>query len=288
MKGCVAHAPQAGHGGSNMMNRTYLALLVVFGACDRDHQLGLVDPNSLTDASVSTDPSTSQDAPRNVVQAIPTNDWDAAGPLDNVQSWTGYVENYKFASGSDVIKFTFGIDVAGQVFGKIYLGNGTPPLPATDPNVGYPPDHFKNGLGSGRGYLAEGFAYSMASAVYSPRRLQFGIRDAELWEGWCALQTPVPGSDMCVPNWSGGSVPGNPDRSCYQNDPTSGKRVFVDCARMELCFFELMCTCTTTACSPNLSFGATVTFDLAISGTDASGGTTGFVMGQNAHFTKDP
>lgn len=272
-----------------MMKRSYLAFLVVFGACDKDHQLGLVDPGSIADASVSTEPSTSPDALGSGVQASTGNDWDAAGPLDNVQSWTGYVENYKFASGSDVIKFTFGIDVTGQVVGKVYLGNGVPPAPATDPNVGYRPDRLPSGVGLGRAYLAEGFAYSMVSAVYSSRRLQFGINGVELWAGWCELQTPVPGSDMCLPGWSGGSVPGNPDPSCYLNDPTNGKRVFVDCAKWELCDDDRMCSCTTSLCSANLSYwGATVAFDLAISGNDASGGTIGEFLGQNAHFTKDP
>lgn len=272
-----------------MKNRSFLAFLVVFGACDKDHQLGLVDPDVKADGSISTiEPSTSADALGSGVQAIAGNDWDAAGPLDSIQSWTGYVENHKFPSGSDVIKLTFGIDATGQVVGKVYLGNGTPPPPATDPNIGYPPDQYPNGINRGRGDLVEGFAYSMASAVYSSRRLQFGIRDVELWEGWCALQTPVPDSDMCLPNWSGGSVPGSPGPSCYQNDPTNGKRVFVDCRKKDLCFMELMCSCTTRACSANLSFGATVAFDLAISGNDASGGTTGFPMGQSAHFTKDP
>jgi len=267
-----------------MMNRSFLAFLVVFGACDRDHQLGLVDPDVKADGSISTiEPSTSPDALGSGVQGIVGNDWDAAGPLDNVQSWTGYIENYKFTSGSDVIKFTFGIDGTGQVVGKVYLGNGTPPPPATDPNVGYPPGYFDSYDVSAHGHLEEGFVYSMIGAVYSSRRLQFSFEGSELWAGWCALQTPIPGSSFCLPNWGGGML-GYPS-SCGQTDPT-GKVVPVDCGKFQLCYRELMCNCSMYACSVNPT--DRYSFDLVVSDSDASGGTTGFTMGQSAHFTKDP
>jgi cysteine-rich repeat protein len=197
--------------------------------------------------------------------------------------WTGYIENYQFNSGSDAVKFTFSVDSTGQVIGKVVLGNGTPPPSATDPNVGYPSDAMVTS-GSISGYWAEGFAYSMGNGISSSQRIQFTIQNYELWSGWCALQTPVPDSDMCLPNWGGVTVgPKSDAAGCYQQNPASGQLVPVDCGKFHLCVADAVCMCSTTACAENT--GAEAAFDLTITGNTANGSVTGIVDRANVHFT---
>jgi cysteine-rich repeat protein len=217
------------------------------------------------------------------------------GPLGQYPtSWTGYIENYQFASGSDVIDFTFAIDFSGQVIGKVVLGNGTPPPPATDPNVGYSanlPDAMGKVVRDPvTGYWAEGFAYSMAKGTFSPERLRFTISNFELWSGWCALQTPVDDSGMCLPNWGGSSNPGSGTSSqCYQQNPANGQNTVVDCGKFNLCVVSRVCLCSTTACVFDPNGGTPASFDLAISGTTANGSVTGIIGDRaNVHFTQDP
>jgi len=144
------------------------------------------------------------------VPVLPVHDAGpaATGPLSQgPTSWTGYIENYQFPSGSDVIRFTSTVDSSGQVMVTVFLGNGTPPPPATDPNVGYPPGLATEGmmLDSASNYWSEGFAYSMTSGTFQPQRLRFTINNYQLWSGWCALQKPIDDSGMCLPAWGGGS-----------------------------------------------------------------------------------
>src|SRR4051812_42637128 len=49
-------------------------------------------------------------------------------------AWDGYVEAYKFPSGSDRVRIT--LDAEGQ--GTIEVGDAPAIPPFTDPNVGYP------------------------------------------------------------------------------------------------------------------------------------------------------
>ena len=215
------------------------------------------------------------------------------GPLGQYPtSWTGYIENYQFASGSDAINFTFALDSTGQVVGTVVLGNGTPPPPATDPNVGYPanlPDPMGIGaLDPATGYWAEGFAYSMANGIFSPQRLRFAIRNFELWSGWCALQTPVDDSGMCLPNWGGSSTGEGTSSQCYQQNPANGQNTVVDCGKFNLCVVSRVCLCvSTTACVFDPNGGTPASFDLAISGNTANGSVTGIIGDRaNVHFTQ--
>jgi hypothetical protein len=275
-----------------MMKRSYLAFLVVFGACDKDHQLGVVDPadsgidslNSNTlptssDAGVSTqaDLQVGPDA-----QAYVGSDAKAIGQLGPSQSWTGYIENYQFSSGSDAIKLTFAADSAGQVVGTVLFGNGTPPPQATDPNTGYPPGFAAMNTYTS-GYWVEGFTYSTASGTAASSRLRFSVSSNELWSGWCALQTPIDDGGMCVPNWGGSCLNGQ----CSQTNPATGQTIDVDRGKFELCFMSHVCLCSTMACVADLSGGG-ASFDLTISGTNAFGSTAGDLGDHNVHFTKDP
>jgi hypothetical protein len=86
------------------------------------------------------------------------------GTLGAPVGWTGYIENHTFTSGSDAIALEFATDAKGIVAGTIIFGMGTPPPPASDPNVGYPSNllagSFAFGPGLGNGYVTEGSSYS--------------------------------------------------------------------------------------------------------------------------------
>ncbi len=283
-----------------MKSRTLLALLVILGACKADHTLGSVGLDSgadqmnadtgaptYADAQISASPETGGTA------EVPPNgglDAGASGTLGPVQSWTGWVENYQFPSGSDVIKFSFASDSAGQVVGQVVFGVGTPPPPATDPNVGYPDEN-----DTGAYTQMEGFPYSMVTTSYTPSRLRFTIQENEPWTGWCALQTPMfDGDTTCLPAWNGMLDPNN--NYCALFNP-NGETLVVDCGKFNLC--PRVCICSAASCRVKLPedttspfdpspAARTVSFDLALSGSIGSGSVVGGMDDHNVHFTKDP
>jgi hypothetical protein len=246
---------------------------VAFVACNNDHSLGS-----------STAPSDGNDAsaPGLLVDArllTMTPDARALGEVGPVTSWTGYVENYQFPSGSDVIKLAYTYDSAGQVTGSVVFGDGVPPAPATDPNVGYPP-----GLGMEPFSYAptEGFSFSIPSGTLASNRLRFGIEVFELWDGWCKLQpAPSDDSNLCVPSWSGGYNAG----ACYMTSP-AGKYVTIDCGKFSLCFMNRVCTCSPVGCI--VPPGPDVRFDMFVTDGTASGSVAGALGEHNVHFIKDP
>jgi hypothetical protein len=272
-----------------MKSRTLLALLVILGACKADHSLGTIEPDAGSDASLSTSPSPDL----SIATPGQTVDVQPLGPLGPSQSWTGYAENFQFPSGSDAIKFSFAYDPSGQVVGQVILGIGTPPPPATDPNVGYPPGY--NGF---KVLFAdtEGFPFSVVGGSFASHRLRFAIEGTEFWASWCALQTPpADGSDGCLPNSVSSTVG---DYSCSITT-ANGKTTAVDCTKWYLCEGEVasssasVCLCTPTGCIPRPGRD-TASFDMFISDDTASGSMSGYLYlngisdTHNVHFTKDP
>lgn len=246
---------------------------IAIAGCNHDHSLGANPPVYPTDAE-----------PQRWADASPTVTMDARtlGALGPTESWTGYIENFRFSSGSDVIKFSFATDPSGEVAGSVVFGNGTPPAPATDPNVGYPP-----GLGIQWPPFVygptEGLSYTITSGTLVSNRLRFTTNNFELWDGWCRMQpAPTDGSDMCLPNWSGGSK----DGVCYQTSP-AGKDVVVDCGKLTLCFLNRVCACSPSGCMANPA--SAVSFDMFMVSGSASGSVAGALGGEhNVHFIKDP
>ena len=264
-----------------MRNTLSLTALLILVGCDANHPLGRIDQDSgppSSDAAVLW--ASAPGGTGRVTPDIP----DAAviGALGQSHSWTGYIENYQFADGSENVRFTFAADSTGQAVGTAVFGSGTPPAPATDPNVGYPPGLM---AGQGPGNWIQGFSYSMTNGKLASNRLRFTLLNFELWSGWCALQTPLDDSGMCVPNGSAACVNGK----CTITNPVNGQTITVDYGKMELCSMGWVCLCSTTTCVANLTgSGPAVSFDLVISGTDASGSVAGSLGDHNVHFTKDP
>jgi hypothetical protein len=91
---------------------------------------------------------------------------------------------------------------------------------------------------------------------------------------------------MCLPN---GTVICE-NGKCTITSVANGQKITnIDPGKLELCFADWVCLCSTTACVANLwGAGPTASFDIVVSGTDASGSTAGAFGDHNVHFTKNP
>ena len=259
------------------------ATALALAACDATHLLGTLDGGPPPEQDSGPPPGT--DAGPDLSGA----DRSDAGPSGPITSWTGYIENYKFASGSDAVRVSYTTDATGNIVGTVTLGNGTPPPPATDPNVGYPSELSTfDELGIPRFYVAEGYAYTMRDVAFTGRRMQFDVAYWELWQGWCALQTPVPGQTSCLPN-VGSMVSADHMHCALLNSATSQYDQPVDCGKLALCQFGMACMCGIAGCSVQEQ-GIQLFFDLSVTtdGASADGSVTGQINGHNVHLTKDP
>jgi hypothetical protein len=215
------------------------------------------------------------------------------GVLGANQSWTGYVENYQFPSGSDLITITFASDAAGNMVGTVTMGSGTPPPPATDPNVAYPPivtTLSQNALAyfAAAQYVAEGFGYPMDDGILLAARMRFDVNLYDLWQSWCAIETPaMDGSGSCVPDWNGidsQSTSGQP--ICSLVNPADNQQVQIDCGKELLCQ-EAVCACSTNSCTARQgSNSAKLSFDLSITDERADGSVIGELGTHNVHLTQ--
>jgi hypothetical protein len=203
-------------------------------------------------------------------------------------TWTGYVESYHFASGSDALTVVLASDGKGNVAGTIAFGAGTPRAPATNPDVADPPVPGATGTSLNLPIVeAMPLALHDASLTLGGTRLQFAANTAEAWKPFCELQTATydlgtggPFGFACLPNTGGGplgsacaySTPGNPTVP-----------IPVDCGKLTLCTYRI-CACTATGCTVNSP--PDVSFDLVIGGSAANGSTTGRLGDKNVHLTR--
>jgi hypothetical protein len=213
-------------------------------------------------------------------------------PLDG--TWKGYVESYKFPSGSDTVTLSLATKSDGSITGAAVFGDGPAPPPPTDPNVGYPPSLEAGSTcsfpGGPRNFSGEGFVFTVLGATFSSGRLTLKVETRELWKQWCAMQTSYPGgsgasdSYFCLPNWgftSGAS-------GCGQTDPTTMAFVPRDCGKICLCTAGPgPCACNATACSVDVtSTNADLSFDVVVSNGSADGSTSGTFGDHNVHLKR--
>jgi len=274
-----------------------LAAIAFLGTgCDNNHLLGAVDGGP-PPADDSGPPPSQDSGPPPSQDSGPTPQDSGPPPMDarpdlppdgGTASWTGYIENYQFFSGSDAVRISFAADAAGRLTGTVILGNGTPPVAATDPNVGYPPDLVSQHGGfdlAPPSYVAEGYPYTMKNGTLSGQRLQFCVSLGELWKGWCALQTPAGSSGACVMN-TGFMV--DPSGTCALRNPATNQYDMpVDCGKLMLCASGVcLCNAATASCAVN-DGDVQLRFDVTMTTDGRADGSTAGLTNHNVHFTKD-
>lgn len=177
-----------------------------------------------------------------------------ASLADYVDEWDGYTEAHEFVPGSDRIRVRIGGD--GQ--GTLVLGESQTYPPATDPNVGYPPD--EDGMSSTFKKLMfrAGMEYPLHGVKVESKRIRFTVSMNDFYKSWCELQTPVPTGTpdvyFCGPN----GYSGTPDGMCFVSDTGAP----VNCAKASLCTGPMVCSCTATSCTANTDYS--VQFDAAL------------------------
>jgi len=164
---------------------------------------------------------------------------------DYAASWDGYVEAYLFESGTDRVRLT--LDENGN--GYVLLGDVPELPPATDPEVGYPPQAVDPlDVQSAPSGFVEGFRYPAHAARAQERRLQLGLFQPDLFADWCAMQTPLlDTNDTDEPSYScvanvGFSFGANGCALSFDTGP-----VPVDCGKLMLCLN--VCQCTAESCN---------------------------------------
>lgn len=207
--------------------------------------------------------------------------------------WTGYVEDFKFKSGSDRITVRFTSPSSGTVvFGELPSGP-----PSADPGAPYPAECNFDFRPGPNGALSEPdnptrcverFELPMREVVQEPDRLRFTVDTSEKWATWCKGQSLI-----IVTGWFGGGgatygcagVAPVERSECQAHlaladggpglplDEDAGKPIFpmpdtfVDCRLQATC--GRVCKCTATACETSPS--NLVRFDLHVDGKDARG-----------------
>jgi hypothetical protein len=210
-------------------------------------------------------------------------------------TYDGYFENYQFRSGSDAVLMKLAVASDGTtVSGVVVLGDGTPPPPPDQPNVGYPP-----GYTSPPGVL-EGYAYTALIGTLASDRLTLSIDPNEPWNEWCQIQTsyPDPGGFPpynCIPPWcsesmGAGSGYGSCTLQLCADGGGNGKTIPIDCEQGTLCGLPAnqgVCTCTKSGCSHPLS--PVINFDMQVSPMHLDGSTANLPMASgnvNVHLTE--
>jgi hypothetical protein len=193
--------------------------------------------------------------------------------------WTGYLENFSFASGSDAIAITIAVGSDGTPSGTVVLGTGEAPAPPTDPNTAWPPN-----VGASSLVALEGFPYEAGELRWEATRLRFTLSRWSPWHQWCRLQTSYLSEALgfsCVPAGPAlhddlGQPIKDADGNCLL--PTVPQTP-VDCAKaFPLCMgTPPVCECDATGCdSWELP---PVSFDLALRNGFGDGSSTDLSFG---------
>jgi hypothetical protein len=227
-----------------------------------------------------------------------------ANPLSG--TYTGYIESFQFADGSDVVVMKLSFATDGTVTGTVYFGTGSPLPPPTDPNVGYPP-----GFGPAPNNMPigayEGFDFTVLAGSYAAPRLKVSLDPNEVWKQWCGMQTVIYALDNgdnpdggcgtplgiygCLPN-AGFSVMGSTCTIQWCQQPTG---MTVDCGKMALCLGGAaggdVCTCTATSCTVPTPPMGSVAFDMQLTSGSLDGSVTGLKPPSqvyNVHLNRGP
>jgi len=150
----------------------------------------------------------------------------------------------------DAVLTIRGLTADGQPCGTLYIGEGDPPAPATDPDAPYPASTGAGGglggsitPGVGRPTAQPGVEYQILDVESSSSRLAFSIAYNELLRSWCGLQTRYPESDSCMPgNYTAAQNP-----SGCTITPEKGMEMSIPCVKLSYSNANV-CRCTEEGC----------------------------------------
>jgi hypothetical protein len=193
--------------------------------------------------------------------------------------YTGYVERWQFASGSDRLSLTFTSPTAGTVW------FGAPPDASEaelEPAVGYPA--WARSLIGQPGVPSEilhreseRFLFTMRDVSFEAERVRFTIDFHEIWGKWCTLQQSHPQFGpqeyRCAPPRT---VALSSGCGFYETDPDDkfGTPILgapLDCGFINLCKADA-CTCDATSCRASLG-KRILHFDMRLDGRKVDGST---------------
>jgi hypothetical protein len=182
---------------------------------------------------------------------------DGAELSDYAASWDGYGEAVSFPeSGSDRVRLI--LNANGE--GTLELGDAPPVPTPTQAEGGYLVDTSAGGPGTPTNAFRDGFKYPVHEARVEAGRIRFGIDPFDLYGAWCALVPPVPNPQRPSGYACGVSGSANnlaPDE-CFFDFPTGDPMepwltVPTDCGIWVVCGGGGPCTCTASACGPNVT-----------------------------------
>lgn len=206
----------------------------------------------------------------------------ASDPLAG--TWVGYVENYHFRSGSDVITLT----VASDGTGTVRLGD-QPTIPAAVDGTASYPEPVDPNYGSIEVYQPyEGFDFTALDTSFTSARAKFAIASTEVWESWCPLQTSYElnaTTFACMPNvtWTM-DLQG---AGCTILDEATNTMVPIDCGHIMLCTQPAPCLCDATGCEASVL--PSHHFDLVVDGDKLDGSLDGAALGKlTVHLARTP
>ena len=229
--------------------------------------------SATSDTSTATDSATGSDA----APDAPT--------IGETQSWSGTFSGAALPSGSNAIRVVFRHVGDWGMEGEVFFGDGAPLAPATDPTGEYPPGVTSRAAGWPNRVIHEGHPYSIRMGYDVPGRLfRFTVNTMELFESWCALQTPpADGYDRCL-----GRVNAlYRGADCFTVDPSTAEESPVTCAQLNLCVVGEACECDPSGCRADL--GAGHRLELNVDGDTADGTLDGLILpDRTVALTRDP
>jgi len=163
-------------------------------------------------------------------------------------TWTGYIENVIFPSGSNALQITLAVAADGTPSGQVVFGEGPPPPLPTEPGIAWP-----GGTDITNASLLEGYANQAQSLRWEQQHLRFSIGKYTPWIDWCALQ-----GNGC--SLSGYGIDGTDGCAWRTTPPTP-----VACDYALDC---MVCTCLPTGCTPDA-----YAFDITLRGDVGDGST---------------
>ena len=182
-------------------------------------------------------------------------------------TWEGNILDFYFEP-QEALKLVLSADASGVITGKLTWGDGAPPPAPQGADIPYPPGYWEQH--SGTHYLGSpdpwpGFAYTIVRGAGCDTTFRFGVSTSELWQDWCALQTPIDSGSFgwgCTLLGGSGSSNGTTCTIYGQNGQTQTYPIW-KCNACGSFGMNGVCACDQSGCFANTT--ATETFNLTYS-----------------------